>query len=155
MYWQISTIENVLFWANNGCFMWPDVTATLRTTQSASTTPTKLCQFLVPCLLNSCLTSLLCPCYSRRPSKRLGVRGDSASSGEGDPQPTSDQIPSQRELEAKIQCASTLLAWSTHRDNAQRLAKVWITLSLFALPECAPVTYGQELSKRFQHSTKM
>lgn len=58
------------------------------------------------------------------------MRGDSASSGEGDPQPTSDQIPSQRELEAKIQCASTLLAWSIHRDNAQRLAKVWATTKL-------------------------
>ncbi|CAM9728901.1 unnamed protein product, partial [Ectocarpus sp. 12 AP-2014] len=51
------------------------------------------------------------------------VTGDSVSSGEGDPQPTNEQIPSQRELEAKIQCASTLLSWSTHRDNAQRLAK--------------------------------
>lgn len=67
------------------------------------------------------LFSLRLPGHIHHP----GVTGDSVSSGEGDPQPTNEQIPSQRELEAKIQCASTLLAWSTHRDNAQRLAKVW------------------------------
>lgn len=61
--------------------------------------------------------------YPRSP-QHPGVRSDSVSSEEGEPQPTSDQIPSQRELEAKIQCASTLLAWSIHKDNAQRLAKV-------------------------------
>ena len=75
------------------------------------------------------------------------MRGDSASSGEGDPQPTSDQIPSQRELEAKIQCASTLLAWSTHRDNAQRLAKVWTNSPLMsALLEHGAVNHQELLS---------
>lgn len=62
------------------------------------------------------------PCFSS--CSQQGLDGEAVSSGDENPQPACDQMPSQRELEAKIQCAITLLAWSTHRDNAHRLAKV-------------------------------
>lgn len=77
------------------------------------------------CTPPPCLPYPVRPCLGLRHS---GMTSGSASSGEEDLQPANDQIPSQRELEAKIQCAATLLAWSTHTDNAQRLAKVWRTL---------------------------
>lgn len=64
------------------------------------------------------------------PAVAPGADDGSVFSGEDDPKPASDQIPSQRELEAKIQCAATLLVWSTHRENAQRLAKVRSTMWL-------------------------
>lgn len=50
--------------------------------------------------------------------------GDVISSGEDKAETRFDLAPSKRELDAKVQCASTLLAWSRHKDNAQRLAKV-------------------------------
>lgn len=60
---------------------------------------------------------------------RLDSERDSESSVDEDVRPTSELAPSQRELEAKIQCAATLLAWSQHRDNAQRLSKVHVPKS--------------------------
>lgn len=76
---------------------------------------------------------------SRLP-RNSGTTGDSLSSGDEDPQPANDQIPSQRELEAKIQCAATFLAWSKHRDNAHRLVKVQCTpTSLPTLNAVLPV----------------
>ncbi|CAM9243379.1 unnamed protein product [Ascophyllum nodosum] len=52
-----------------------------------------------------------------------GNTGESVWGEEDDPRSTSDQTSQQRGLEAKIRCASTLLAWSRHNNNAQRLAK--------------------------------
>lgn len=48
-----------------------------------------------------------------------------------DQDPSSDQVRSKRELEAKINCATTILAWSRHKDNAQRLAKVCVYVRLW------------------------
>lgn len=59
-------------------------------------------------------------------STKADTAGDSGLGRGGDQHSTSDQIRSQRELEGKISCASTILAWSRHKDNAQRLAKVCV-----------------------------
>lgn len=64
------------------------------------------------------------------------------SSGDENPQPTTDQLPTQRELEAKFQCATTLLAWSHHRENAQRLAKVHTVVDSILGHKCPAKNLG-------------